>query len=184
MSLRTKLAFLGGLAGVIGTPLISFTQNLLLNVFAHIIDIPASPFRWDLWISDPWNTLLRWDELMAGFLAVFLIAPVAIRRIDSPKQQNRRFPKTGASYGALAGFICCMFLAFIRLSAGFVGPALYREGFSALPSVLGFFTTYLPIVAIMTGPFAAIIGACVGAIVELRRRKNLQEQAITAEMTD
>ncbi len=181
---RTKLAILGGLAGVIGTPLIVFTQNLLLNVLAPIADIPASPFRWDLWISDPWSTLLRWDVFMAGFLAVFLIAPVAIRRIDSPKQQNRRFPKTGASYGALAGFICCMLLAFIRLSTGFVGPTLYREGFSALPNVLGFFTTYLPIVAIMTGPFAAILGACVGTFVELRRRKRRQGNGVNTEMAE
>ena len=184
MSLRTKLAFLGGLAGVIGTPVISFTQNLLLNVFAPIANIPASPFRWDLWISDPWNTLLRWDEFMAGFLAVFLIAPVAIRKIDSPTQQNRRFPKTGASYGALAGFICCLLLAFIRLSTGFVGPALYREGISALPSVLGYFTTYLPIVAILTGPFSAILGACMGAFVELRRRKRRQGNGVNTEMAE
>ncbi len=184
MSPRAQLAILGGLAGVIGTPVISFTQNLLLNVFAPIVDIPAFPFRWDLWISDPWHTLLRWDRFMAGFLAVFLIAPVASSRMDSPKQQSRRFPKTGASYGALAGFICCLLLAFIQLSTDFVGPILHREGFSALPSVLGYFTTYLPIAAILIGPFAAIIGACAGAIVELHRKKRRHGTGVNTEMAE
>jgi hypothetical protein len=181
MSPKTKLAFLGGLAGVIGTPLIIFTQNLLMNVFALIVGMPPFPFPWDRWLSNPWGSIVRWDGFVAGFLAVFLVAPFAIQRIDSASRSDRRFPKTGTLYGALAGFVCCVLLAFIRLGTDFVGPTLYRDGFSALPGVLGYYTTYLRITAIATGPFAAIIGACVGAILELRRRKTLPKIAATAE---
>ncbi len=184
MGPRIKLAILGGLAGVIGTPIISLTQNLLMNIFAPVADIPPFPFPWDLWIANPWRTLFRWDRFMAGFLAVFLVAPVAIQKIDQAAQSNRRFPRAGVLYGGLAGFVCCALLAFIQLSTDFVGPTLYRKGFSALPGVLGYYTTYVPIAATMFGPFAAIIGACVGALVELRRRKRQQTNGVKSEIAE
>lgn len=186
MSPRTKLAFLGGLVGVIGTPLIGFIHNLLWNLLAFLMDTPSVPFHWDVWFSGPWSSILRRDlaGFLSGFVAVLLVMPFAIQRIDSAAQSDCRFPKTGLLYGALAGLICCLFLASIRLRTDFVGPILYRDGFSALPNVLGYYTTYLPIVTITTGPFAAMLGGCAGAIVERHRRRGLRETSTTVAKAD
>lgn len=184
MNQRITIAFLGGLTGVVGTPLIIFSQNLLMNMIAFNAGIPAFPFPWDLWLSKPLSSILRWDSFMAGFIAVFFVAPSAIQRIDSASLSGLRFPRTGTLYGALAGFICCVLVASLRLSTDFVEPTLYRDGFDALPHVLRYYTTYVPIAAVATGPFAAILGGCVGTLVELRRRKALRERPVTVTKTD
>ena len=177
MTPHIKLALLGGLAAVVGTPIIIFFQSLLMNMVLLLAGGQSFAFPWDLWLSSPWSFILRFDSFVAGFIAVFLIAPFAIRRIDLAPQLDLR---TGTRHGALAGFICCEVLAIIRLSTDFVGPRLYRDGFSALPDALGLYTIYLPVGAITYGPFAAMFGGCTGAIMELYRRKGLRESIPTA----
>jgi hypothetical protein len=180
---RIKLALLGGLVAIIGTPFVIFSLNLLSNALLLLAGGSPFPFPWELWLSDP-SFLLRWDTFIAGFIALFLIAPFAIRRVDSTARSDLRFPKTGILYGAIAGFICSELLAFIRLSSDFVAPTLFRDGFSALPDVLGYYTTYLPITGVLYGLLAAVIGGCAGAILERYRRRYLRTALIAETKVD
>ena len=186
MSPRTTLAILGGLVAILGTPVIIFLQNILMNTFLLVAGIPTFPFPWNLWISMPWFSIFIWliSSFVAGSIAVFFVAPFAMRRIDSAANSVIRVPWIGVVYGALSGFLCCVLLASIRLSTDFVGPTLYRDGLDALPNVLRYYTTYVPISAITIGPFAAMFGGGAGAILELCRRRSFRERLTITAKTD
>lgn len=184
MTPRIKLALLGGLVAIIGTPFIIFSLNILGNALLPLAGGSPFPFPWELWLSDPWNSFLRWDSFIAGFIVFFFMAPLAIHKVDSTVQSDLQVPKTGILYGAIAGFISAEFLAFIRLSTDLVGPIIFRDGFSALPDVLAYYTTYLPITGVLYGPLAAVIAGFAGAILERYRRRYLRTTLIAATKVD
>ncbi len=154
-----RLALIGGVVAIVGDNLIRWTGNLFLFTLTHVF---IEDFRYSLPAfflpSLTWVLL----DFLAGFLAVHILAPFAIRRAGERTQSQRRSIAT--RYGALCGLMACLLLAFLHLSIFFVVPTILRDGWSKLEWGVHMYATYLKVAIVMAGLPAALIGAVAGRL--------------------
>jgi hypothetical protein len=169
------IALIGGMLGVIGQPLVSFILSCLSNLLFFIMNVQQLPFHFDLWFRDV-RAVLWWivPSFISGVVAALPLAPAALRLMKSSSSSQVGFPKAGMLIGSLVGLLACTLLTFIRLTTDFVGPTLFHEGLSSFPTALRYYATYLLLGPILFGPFAACLGGCAGAMLEMRWRKHLR----------
>jgi hypothetical protein len=108
----------------------------------------------------------------AGFISVRPFASLIIQKLFSPLAPKEGWPNFGIKIGALCGFINALVLAFLHLAIYF--SAWIYDG-PDTEGLMRFFSAYLRISAILSGPFAALIDAGTGAGVELFLRKHSLE---------
>ena len=169
------IALISGMLGVIGQPLVSFILSCLMNLLFLIMNLEHLPFQFDLWFHDV-HAVLWWTvpSFISGVVAALPLTRAALRLMESSSSSQAGFPKTGMLIGSLVGLLACTLLTFIRLTTDFVGPKLFYEGLSSFSTALPYYKTYLLLGPILFGPFAACLGGCAGAILEMRWRKHLR----------
>ena len=166
-----QLALGGGVASLLGEPLLHFLVALIVNPNALVFKYPD--FVYFFFIPDP-----KWYALcfMTGFVMIGLFAPSFIRKLSMPSDGKTGWPKIGLTYGALCGFFTCLALEFLNLAIyprtwiyGIYGSSGSYDGrvIEGLVRVISF---HYDNGAVIYVPFALLIGAGLGAMVETYMR--------------
>jgi len=141
-----------------------------LAIAGGIISILGdATIRFVLFIFGGWNVSLPWYfvlldstwvalEFVSGIITVSIFLPFIIPKVRNLIGSQRGWLAWGMSLGAFAGICNAIILASIHLS---IMSGLGQYG---LPFTLKLMGTYLPIVIILMGIPAAIVGAISGMI--------------------
>ncbi len=153
--LISSLALPGGAVSIVGD---AFIRLALSSSYGGNASLP-----WYQTVFDPsWFFL----DFLSGSVTVLLFAPSFLHRIVERNQKQDRWPKTGLLFGALAGFVNSIVLAFIHLSI-MAGPRILSNTHNGIGSAISPFLVYLPFSAAIFGLPAAAIGALAGSAAEI-----------------
>jgi len=157
--LIASLAFAGGGVSIVGD---AFIRLLLSSSYDGNASLP--------WYQTLFTPGWLFLDFLSGGVTVLLFAPFFVRRVESETTQG--WPRTGVVFGALAGLVNSIVLAFIHLSI-MAGPQILLEGQKGIASAIGMYLIYIPFSAAIFGLPAAAIGALAGSAAELFLRKRM-----------
>lgn len=153
--LIASLAFAGGGVSIVGD---AFIRLVLFSSYGGNASLP--------WYQTVFTPGWLFLDFLSGGVVVLLFAPFFVRRIENDPTREG-WPQTGLVFGALAGFVNSLMLAFIHLSI-MAGPRILSEG---IASGMEMYLIYIPFSAVIFGLPAAAIGALAGSAAEFFLRK-------------
>jgi hypothetical protein len=155
--LISSLALAGGGVSIVGD---AFIRLLLSSSYGGNASLP--------WYQTLFTPGWLFLDFLSGGVVVLLFAPCFVRRIEKDPTREG-WPQTGLVFGALAGLVNSIVLAFIHLSI-MAGPHILSEG---IASAMEMYLIYIPFSAAIFGLPAAAIGALAGSAAEFFLRKTM-----------
>ena len=169
MNQRITFALLGGLAGVCGAVAIFSAIYVMYAGLAAVLS-PEQNFNLSFRLLPTPTFRFSLINFSAGFIAVFIVAPFATRRLFSPQYIANGLTIAGSLWGAVAGLLCSWLSALIHIGLFTISGISSGRTEATLRWTLKLLGYYTSTSMLLFGTLAAAIGALSGAAIEIWHR--------------